>query len=183
MAPNRPARHVDIGLLAQIDLHPVPAIGVHHEQLDNRIVRACHGIALVEHGCAGRANCGAGDNANRAFIGALDDQRRVSCHSTNSRSGGSSLLARQIPLRPNGSYRLPLGVMGAASSPDFANPKLAVAHETDIARFRRERGVELALFGVGQAVRHCSAHRQAREASPDRSPSSGTSTPEASLAH
>ena len=147
--PPIDASDVNVCLFAQINLHAVAAICIHHKQLYNRIVAACDRIALVEHLCAGRANCCAGHNANRAFIGALDDKPLCIGRPPIACVAAHFFLSDEFRLAPADGIVF-LGGYWCGLFSDLTNPQLPVANEGYKAAIGAELRIELAFLGLRQ---------------------------------
>ena len=143
-------RDIDVGVVAQIDLDLVAAIGVHHKQLDNRIVAARDRIALVVNLGPRRADGGAGDDADGALVGALDNQTALIGCPPVSGEAAHFLLSHELGLAPADRVAF-LGRDRRRLFAEFADPQLPLAHERCVALARRQRRIKLAFLGIGQA--------------------------------
>ena len=143
------ASKVDVCVLAQIDFHAVLAIGIHHIQFDNRIVRTGKGIPLLEHLSAARTNGRAFHYSHAAFVGALDDQSAVIWRPPIAVSAAHFLLSDKLGLAPTDRITLFRSDRRWVLT-NCAYPQLPVAHEGQIRATRREFGIQLTFLGIGE---------------------------------
>ena len=142
----------------QVDLHPLAAIGVHHEQLDHRVVAARDRVTLVEHPRPGCADCGAGDDPDAFLVGALDREAGVVGVPPVSGEALHFFLSDELGLAPADRIAF-LRRDRFGLSADLADPQLPVPDEGNILAGIADDRVELAFLGVGQprdrAVERC----------------------------
>ena len=150
----------------EIDLHAVAAIGVHHVEFDIGILAARDRIALVEHLGAGGADRRAGDNADHAFVEAFDRHPAVVGAPPIAGQPRHFLLRDELRLAPAHVLAF-LRCNGPCFPAHFTDPEPAVAHEGDVGAGVAERGIELALFGIGQ-LHHVAAQPREVEVAVER---------------
>ena len=153
-------RQIDIGIAAQIHLHPAGAVGRHHIQLHLRIGRARRRIALLEQPGALRADRRARHHLHPRLVHPRHRDPRIVRRPPVAGAAVHLLLRHELGRSPRH------GAAAAAGQPPFHarsgidHIQILIAHEAHIAAAGRHLGIHLRRRGLRQAADGAVQRRQ-----------------------
>ena len=149
------AGHVDVGIGAEVELHRRRlgrGGGVKHEQLDTRVWRSGAGVALLEEARAVGAYSPPWHQLDVALVDPRHHQPRVVGAPPMPLAPVHLLLGDKLRTPPRHRFAAVdrQGALGAGG--EFVQEEILIAHERHGRPARRDPGVELRLWRVGEAA-------------------------------